>query len=122
MDLKFLVMHASVSLRIMQALVFNAVLFTCTARYVLRVCAMLAIVASICQAAVLAPMEERGSQIDISADLVRYHAELDARALEVLRAASRLEGHEEIVDIQSLADRVLFLAQSGLRMQALRKR
>jgi len=67
-------------------------------------------------------MEERGSQIDISADLVRYHAELDARALEVLRAASRLEGHEEIVDIQSLADRVLFLAQSGLRMQALRKR
>ena len=73
-----------------------------------------------CQAAVLAPLDGTDAPSQITTELFRYRAQLDRQALDVLRAASRLDGHDEIVDLQTLADRVLLMARRGLRAQALR--
>ena len=76
--------------------------------------------AYICQAAVLTPLDDAQPGTVMPAELLRYDSELDAKALEVLRASSHMEEHAEIVDIQALADRVLLLARSGLDPKALR--
>lgn len=73
-----------------------------------------------CQAAVLAPLDGTDAPSNVTTEILRYRAQIDRQALDVLRAASRLDGHDEIVDLQTLADRVLLLARSGLRAQALR--
>jgi len=91
---------------------------TAKARYAAMTAAV--ILSFVCQAAVLTPLNDAQSKTGMPADLLRYHTELDAKALEVLRASSQMEGREEIVDIQTLADRVLLLARSGLDPQALR--
>lgn len=69
--------------------------------------------------AVLAPMEGASPLLD-EAHLLQFRAALNDKALAALRSASHLEGHNEIVDMQSLANRLFLLAENHMSPQAVR--
>jgi tetratricopeptide (TPR) repeat protein len=70
-------------------------------------------------AAVLAPLDGSKDFTAMPGEMFRFRTALDPAALSTLRKASRLEGYDEIVDMQSLAERVFLLIGTGSHAQAL---